>query len=581
MTMDELLRAGFLAPLDVHFARAVARIGGEDSEDVLLAVALASQVARKGHVCVSIPGIAGSAVEDTDLRWPAQEAWMDALRASPLVGHPPPEQVATPLVLDRAGRLYLTRLWEHQVHLAQRLEALAGEGAMAIDEPALGSGLARLFPGDEGGQRSAAEMAVRRRLAVVSGGPGTGKTATVVRILALLVEQARAHGGAPPTIRLVAPTGKAAARLAESIHDARSSSERPLDCQPEVLDAIPDEASTIHRALGWQADGTFRHDAGHPLAADVLVVDEASMVGLVLMSQLIDALPASARLMLLGDKDQLASVEAGAVLGDLCGAALSRADAPLRENVVHLTRSYRFGPDSGIGRLARAIHAEDEDQVLHLLARSPDLRRLQPGADALGRAIDPLVVAGFGPYLDTGDPAGRLAALGRFRILCAHRHGPFGVESVNPMVEAILARHRGLNPRGDLYRGRPVMVTANDPTQRLFNGDVGLIDRGDDGDLRAFFDDAGGGLRALAPARLPSHETVFATTVHKSQGSEFDHVLVVLPAAPSPVVTRELLYTAVTRARQRVTVVGSDEVITHAVRTPVERTSGLADLLNR
>jgi exodeoxyribonuclease V alpha subunit len=589
MTLDDLLRAGALGALDVHFARAMARLGGEDDARAVLGAALASRRARLGHVCADLADLAGELASEGDeeveegdgdqLRWPALEAWTEALKASPLVSHPPPDPVPTPLVLDRADRLYLTRHWLHQAHLARRLLELADARPPALDEAVLGDGLQRLFPEGEGGQRRAAEIAVRRRFAVISGGPGTGKTATVVRILALLIEQAAARGGAVPAIRLVAPTGKAAARLAESIREARTSRERPLNAAQYVLDAIGDEASTIHRALGWTPAGAFRHDAEHPLAADVLVVDEASMVDLVLMSRLVQALPQDARLILLGDKDQLASVEAGAVLGDICATALDRPGTPLHHSVIHLTRSYRFGPDSGIGRLARAIHEVDPAEVLTLLTRSPDLQLLQPSAADLGRTLEPLIDEGFGPYLGPGGPDARLEALGRFRILCAHRRGPFGVEALNPLAESILARRRGLAPRGPLYRGRPVLITANDYQQRLFNGDVGLIDRDDDGDLRAFFPDADDGLRAIAPSRLPPHETVFATTIHKSQGSEFDHVLVVLPSSPSPVVTRELLYTAVTRARQRVTVVGTDEVIEHAVKTPVKRASGLGDLL--
>lgn len=586
MILDDLLRLGTFGPLDVHFARAMARLGGEDDANAILGAALASHLARQGHVCADLGALAGKPVQDRDdaddadeIRWPALETWTEALRGSPLVSHPPPDPVPTPLVLDRGDRLYLTRHWLHQAHLARRLLELAEARPPAVDEAVLADGLARLFPEGASGQRTAAETALGRRLAVISGGPGTGKTATVVRILALLIEQAAARGEAAPAIRLVAPTGKAAARLAESIRDARTSRERPLDAAPEVIEAIEDEASTIHRALGWSPSGDFRYDADHPLAADVLVVDEASMVDLVLMSRLVQALAPDARLILLGDKDQLASVEAGAVLGDICATALDHAGSSLHRSVIHLTRSYRFGPDSGIGRLARAIHGERPAEVLSLLARSPDLQRLQPSAADLGRSLEPLIAEGFGPYLVHGDPQARLDALGRFRVLCAHRHGPFGVEALNPLVEGILARRHGLEPRGALYRGRPVLITANDYHLHLFNGDVGLLDLDEDGDLRAFFPDADGGLRSFAPARLPPHETVFATTVHKSQGSEFDHVLVILPSSPSPVVTRELLYTAATRARQRVTVVGPDDVIEHAVNTRVARASGLGDLL--
>ena len=583
MTLDDLLRAGALGPLDVRFAEAMARLGGDETPEVCLGAALASRRARAGHVCADLRAVAGTEVDevqgDDRPRWPELDGWITALQRSPLVSSPPPEVVPTPLVLDGADRLYLARYWQRQVRLARRLMQLSAAEAPGVDPDGLEQGLARLFPdAGDAQQRDAARTAVRRQLTVISGGPGTGKTATVVRILALIAEQAAARGAAAPTVGLVAPTGKAAARLAESIQDAIESGTRPLDCDPAILAVIPDQASTIHRALGWSATGGFRHDDSRPLAVDLLVVDEASMVDLVLMSRLVDALPAGARLVLLGDKDQLASVEAGAVLGDVCDAA-SAPSSTLGDSVVHLTRSYRFGRDSGIGRLATAINREQPDEVLALLHHADDLDHLTPTPSALQRAIEPLIIAGFGHLADPGDPAARLAALGRFRILCAHRHGPFGVETLNALAERILSRRLGLDTHATWYPGRPVLITTNDYDLRLFNGDVGLTDRADSGEIRVFFPDPDGSPRSLAPARLPDHDTVFATTIHKSQGSEFDHVLVVLPPSPSPVTTRELLYTAVTRARRHVTLLGPPEVIDHAVRTQVQRASGLGDLL--
>ena len=586
MILDELQGAGILGPLDVRFAVAMARIAGEDSPEVLLGAALASRHARIGHVCVDLPALAGVALEgmpgEEPPRWPELDAWTRALKRSGLVSSPPPDEVPTPLVLDGAHRLYLARYWQHQVRLARHLIRMASAPSMAVaphvDHDVLEAGLARLFPApDDHQQLQAARTALLRQLAVISGGPGTGKTATVVRILALFAEQAIARGGPVPTVGLVAPTGKAAARLSESVRSALASTARPLDCDSAVLEAIPTEASTIHRTLGWSPSGGFLHDARRPLALDLLVVDEASMVDLVLMSQIVDALPAGARLILLGDKDQLASVEAGAVLGDLCDAATG--PSPLRESVVHLSRSYRFGPHSGVGRLAAAINRRDRAGVHDLLLNGPDLDHRTPTASALRRALEPLVVAEFGALAAPGDPATRLAGLGRFRILCAHRRGHFGVETINGLVERILSRRLGLDTHATWYPGRPVLITTNDYDQRLFNGDVGLTDRAEDGNVCVFFPDSDGSLRPLAPARLPDHDTVFATTIHKSQGSEFDHVLVVLPPTPSPVVTRELLYTAVTRARERVTIFGPTEVIDHAVSTQVQRASGLGDLL--
>jgi exodeoxyribonuclease V alpha subunit len=633
--LEELRARGVLSELDWHFAEAVARIGGDEQPTVRLAAALASRAVGQGHVCLDLRrlleggALADDAGEAVDCAWPPLGEWTAALCKSPLVASADADAV-TPLVLDGAGRLYLRRYWEHQTRLAEAIRARAGAEDAEVDGDHLTAGLERLFPRDAAspadapdGQRRAALVAVRRRFCVISGGPGTGKTHTVVRILALLVEQALHAGRRPPRFTLLAPTGKAAARLTEALR----AGARELDCAAEVVAALPEAAATIHRGLGAVPGRStqYRHGPGNPLLTDVVLVDEASMVDVALMARLVAALPPHARLILLGDQDQLASVEAGAVLGDICnsggsvavsppsGAVEARVsaagarsapgrlrrsgrgrDAPLHGAqaeteprgiegcIVQLTRSYRYGYDSGIGRLARAINSGDADGVASALAAGGAVARVDPApGGALGAALEAAVREGFAPYFDAADAVARLRALERFRVLCAHRRGPFGVEPVNAQIEHLLAAAGWIRPDAQFYAGRPILVTRNDYQLQLFNGDVGTIadDAERPGGRVAVFLAPDGTPRRIAPSRLPPHETVFAMSVHKSQGSEFDAVAVLLPEQPSPVVTRELLYTAVTRARQRATVYASAAVVAHAVTHRIARASGLRDAL--
>lgn len=579
--LSELRRQQVLTPLDVHFARTLGSTANETDDDVLLAAALLSRQVGRGHVCLDLRRIArepllagdedGTAVPN--ICFPEPELWLAALRGSPLVA---PE--GTPLVLDQAGRLYLRRYHEYQQRLAAAILARSETALDPIDEALLQDGLARLFPArpdtpSPDFQKIAAEMAVRRRFCVISGGPGTGKTYTVVKILALLLEQALKRGK-EMRIALVAPTGKAAARLGESIEKSKSD----LACDEDVRSRIPGRASTIHRCLGKVPDSQtrFRHDAGNPLPADVVLVDEASMVDLALMTRLTDALRPHARLILLGDKDQLASVEAGAVLGDIC-EGLTGPRAP----IIILRHSYRYRSDSGIGALARAINAGDSSAALAALADGArdGLRLAAPHPRG---ALDPALVARvreqFESVRRSADPALALASLDRFRILCAHRRGPFGVEDVNRRLEAELLGRKRRRP-GAAYAGQPVIVTENDYQTDLRNGDCGIVLPEANGSLRAHFPGSDGKVRTFALSRLPPHETVFAMSIHKSQGSEFDAVAVLLPLQPSPILSRELLYTAVTRARKEVTIYGAPDIVVAAVARRIERTSGLRDRL--
>ncbi len=616
--MDTQWRAavacGALRPADVHLARRLAALAGEREPLVLLAAALASSRAGEGDVCLELaaagdlPVFRHPALKGR-FALPAPAVWSRALRASPLVA---PPGAHAPLILDEADRLYLARFWQYEHDLAAGLRTRLGCWVPQVDRARLRAGLARLFPAPAAGasatdwQRVAAAVAVLRPLCVISGGPGTGKTHTVVAVLALLHDQA---DGRPLRVALAAPTGKAAARLTEVIRAARHDPRLP----PAAAALFPEGAVTIHRLLGVRAGrASPRHGPQDPLPVDALVIDEVSMVDLPLMARVVAALPAHARLILLGDRDQLASVEPGRVLGDIAGtgtgaapaysaalgAALAEVGAAVLppdrpgagarvgagdgDHVVVLRRSWRFGPDSGIGALAAAVNAGDATACQAVLAdpARADVRWLPPDAEVLEQEVVSRFVAQFRQVLAAPGPAAALRELERVRVLVARRDGPWGVAAVNARLEQALER-AGLIHRaaGELYAGRPVMVTKNDHQLRLYNGDVGLLlPDPDSGALRAWFAGAGAAeaqVRRVLPARLPPHETAYALTVHKSQGSEFDTVILLLPPAPGRGVTRELVYTGVTRARRQVLLLSTPAALAAALARTLVRTTGL------
>ncbi len=563
-----------LGPLERAMAGSLQRLEPEASPWVLLAAALCCEALARGDVCLPLSRLAEVPgwLEQPALAWPDLASWRQQLAASSLVGQPGEYR---PLILE-LDRLYLARYQGYEQALARRLLALDRQ-TLAVDEAVLDDSLGRLFQGRPAGadlQRTAVAQAVRRPLAVISGGPGTGKTTTVVRLLAALLEQ---PGHGPLAIGLAAPTGKAAARMAEAIRKARSGLQIP-----EALQArLPDQAQTLHRLIGIRGDSTRpRHHAGRPLPLDVLVVDEASMVDLALMYRVVDALPPGARLVLLGDQYQLAAVEAGAVFAEICSlhGTAGPAAPSLGDAVVLLTHSYRFAGDSGIGELARQINAGHVPGIHRVLrAGGADLGwNPSPRPDDLLERLE----QGYIPYLQaavSGEPGLAFAAFNAFRALAARREGSFGVQALNEALEIRLRRRLGLASRERWYPGRAVMVQHNDYALELFNGDVGLCLPTPQG-LRVFFE-AGQGYRSFAATRLPLHECALVMTVHKSQGSEFDEVLLILPEQPGPLLTRSLLYTGVTRARKRVELWALPERLDEAASRPASPVAGLAGRL--
>ncbi|MEO8998347.1 MAG: exodeoxyribonuclease V subunit alpha [Rhodanobacter sp.] len=670
--LDQDIDQHRLRPLDVALARFLAERDADASPPLLWLAALLSRQLADGHLCLDLDAL-GDLADEQD--WPS--AWRNLLRsfndqpavmlASSLVadgrdGNP----AAAPLVLD-GTRLYLRRYWNHERQVAMAIQERLTRSQDATEQ--LAEELTRLFPvgahpvRDEScseadsrtgcaptegtipnWQKIACALAARGAFTVITGGPGTGKTTTVVRLLGLLQTlQLREHAQ-PLRIRLAAPTGKAAARLNASI----AAQLAQLDVDDAVRAAIPSEVDTLHRLLGARPDTRrFRHDRTNPLHLDVLVIDEASMIDLEMMSAVLAALPAAARLILLGDKDQLSSVEAGAVLGDLCRRAdeghysaatadwlqattgddihpFVRDDAqPLDQQVAMLRRSHRFGDSSGIGQLARAVNAGDSATAHSLLTTSsPDLAWMPAAtqtqlaelaidggiAHFMARNDTQATPHGYRHYLEllqrerpaaSADASAYdywarevLQAFNRFQLLCALRRGSHGVEGLNRLIAEALQAHGLIESSLGWYEGRPVMVTRNDYSLDLANGDVGICLRlpDDSGKLRlsvAFLANAVSGsaagtrIRHVLPSRLGEVETVYAMTVHKSQGSEFEHTMLVLPDEANNLLTRELLYTGITRARRWFSLMGSDDIVASVMARRTRRYSGLAERLAR
>lgn len=570
--------AGVLNPLDVTAAETVARLHGEDDERAILAAAMTVRGTRFGHVCIRLSSLREAvAVDGQDpaaveaLPWPDLGEWEEAVAGSVLVGKGAGNH---PLVLID-GRLYLQRYYRYEQRVAELLTGRLAEAGREIS-PVTRATIGRLL-GAETAQHEAALRALRGRVAVVAGGPGTGKTYTIG---ALLVALAAAGEDGFPLVALCAPTGKAAARLGEAITDLAAESGDPDVMR--ILDRL--RPSTIHRLLGWSWQrGRFERNATNRLPHDLVIVDEMSMVSLPLAAKLLAAVREDATVVTVGDPFQLESIEAGTVLADIVGPAAGEepAEAPLSERVVVLERGFRFAGDSSIADFADSVRRGDPGRAVSLLEGGGDrLRWVRDRSEAGFADLWHEVVSQRTRLVDVsgaGDREEALAALTEVAVLCARREGPAGVTRWSRDVEAALdERFPGLRWGGEWYPGRPVMITRNDYNLDLYNGDIGVAVRTGDG-LRAVFERREA--RAFPLSHLTEHTTVHAMTIHKSQGSQFEQVVVVLPEEESRLLTRELLYTAVTRARRRVWVVGSEEVVRQAVARSVQRASGLGALL--
>lgn len=549
--------AGVLTSSDVHVATRIGALGAESDERVLLAVALTVRAVRRGSVCLDLATVAATA---PDLPWP--DEW--PIADSPLVHAGVLRWELGLLYLDRYHRL------ETQVHddLAARLTLAPPD----VDEARLTAAVAKVQgPHFSPEQEAAVVAAVRRRTTILTGGPGTGKTTTVARLLALLADQA-AGQGRRLAIALAAPTGKAATRLQEAVATELAAVATAWPEAPDLVGRL--EGLTLHRLLGWRADNAtrFRHDRANRLKYDVVVVDESSMVELTMMGRLLEALRPDCRLVLVGDPRQLTSVGAGAVLSDLVGGYAGRADSP----VAALTHNFRSEED--IKSLAAALRDGDADEVVAVLrAPSAQVAWVETGDDEEIQAAlrpDSLAAAQAIWAAARDEDADRaLAELDRYRLLCAHREGPYGVRRWNHLVERWLAEDPEVEIHGEWYVGRPLLVTSNDYALDVYNGETGVVVRQDQ--RRRVFVAGSERLKEFAPGRLDAVETMHAMTIHKSQGSQADRVTVLLPDEASRLLTRELFYTAVTRARHHVRVVGSEAAVRAAVGTRAERATGL------
>ncbi len=598
--LKQAVELGLLRHIDIYFARHMAELDGRKDPVLTILAALVSNRTGTGDVCLDLSSVAGTALMDETRSFGIEIPDLDQIResidASSIVGSP--GQIA-PLVLDEHDRIYLGRYWWFEQQVAESLLARA-RFAEGVDQGLLRDALDQSFSttaGETDWQRIAAALAVLRRFAVISGGPGTGKTHTVTTILALLIGQAVR----PLRIALAAPTGKAAARLTESIRKAKPS----LSCSEGIRLEIPEEASTLHRLLGIRPGRPEpRYNADNPLHLDLLVVDEASMIDLPLMARLLAALPEHARMILLGDMNQLASVEAGSVFADICGKhsgvnystglharlesctkeviPVGEPGDPFSDSISLLLKSYRFSGDKGIGALARAVVSGDAGGALALFkAGFEDISLHNPAVGSIHLEIARKALVVYTGCFRASEPSEALQRFNTFRVLCAVRGGPGGVEQVNQTIEQVLRAKGFIHGEGQHYRGRPIMIKRNDYGVGLFNGDIGILwpDPDAGNSLRAWFVMPGNTMKRVLPSRLPEHETAYAMTVHKSQGSEFDQVLLMLPFDEVAMVTRELIYTGITRARTRVEIWGGDEIFTKAVQARIQRTSGLRERL--
>jgi exodeoxyribonuclease V alpha subunit len=562
VSLRDLRSRGLLELLDVELARALGGMTEATRPEVELAIALTSLNVRRGHTCFPL------AMAATDI-WPQDETqsdalpdaaqWENALRESPLTDD-------GPLVLDRAGRLYLRRYWQLERDIAQQLALRSAVPPLVLGESAwLQGSIDRLFGAADSRQRDAALNAIRHRVSLLCGGPGTGKTTTVAAITALLIEGWVHVNGNAPRVMLLAPTGKSAARLGEAVRSAKAR----VDATGEILASIPEQASTVHRALGMQRSGMhFRRGADLPLEADVIIVDEASMIDLVLMRQLLEAAPREATLLIVGDPDQLTSVEAGSVLRDLVTAS---SETAWRDRVTQLTTTYRYDSTQPLGQLVAAVRDGEAAVVDGLLGREDVDDVVWSPSECLQQELD-RSAAHWAKVLATVDAEEHFALRSGYVMLTPFRGGKVGTRRLGAAIAERLP-----DPEGEVPRVTPIIIEQNSHELRVYNGDFGMLVHGEQ--RVATVQSEAEGFRKIAEARLPEFSDAFALSVHKSQGSEYDEVLVVLPDEDGALLTRELLYTAVSRARKRIRLVGPKSVIAAALARRAQRHSGLVDAI--
>lgn len=632
--LEHAMTQNLLRPLDLRFAQMLVK---DDDPILLFVFAYLSAQTGAGHVCLPLNIVQqallfeGRQPDISQAIWqkmgsPSTEQLIDTLMNSHCVSEGCSE-LPSPLILDE-GLLYLQRMWSYEERVAHFFRQV--HPVIDVDENVLIQILNQLFPTskqnkDTDWQKVAASVAITSPISIISGGPGTGKTTTVAKILAAFVMLTSKE---KPIIQLAAPTGKAAARLTESLGKALEQ----LTLSDEERKWMPEQAQTIHRLLGAQPESQqVRYHRDNRLQLDILVVDEASMVDLPMMARLIDALPDKCHVIFLGDKDQLASVEAGAVLGDICrfaddGLSYQRfeqinrltqgelnksistipiSDKPVSvvsDSLCLLRKSYRFSSNSGIGQLAFAVNQGQTKTVVNLLKEARVLpQEAQIGSPTKSQDINFIALDSDDNYMqmlqdaatayhhylslvsEGASPDIILNAFNQYRLLCALREGPFGVTGLNERIEMLLHRQRFIRRPTNSYQreyiGRPIMIQRNDSTLGLFNGDIGIMLNNDEGEMKAFFQLPDGTLKAIQPSRLPQHETAYVMTVHKSQGSEFAHTALVLPSQFSSVVSRELLYTALTRAKQKLSLYACEYIVKMAIQTRIQRRSGLVDKL--
>ena len=573
-----LLRQADYSELAYQFAKYIERQDNNSDALIVLTAALLSEAVSKGHVCLNLVRVGELGMGLDEILPDSVALWVTKLRESHLVGK---AGDLTPLVLTDSGLLYLYRYWqaEHQVAvlIRERLKSVALQ-----DETLLKQYIANWTSSQPelDWQKVAVLMALTRQFCVISGGPGTGKTTIVIRLLEAFSNQDKTL-----RVALAAPTGKAAARMQQAIAMVRQDSSKE-----DVL------AKTVHRLLGITPNNEQgKYNAENPLAVDVLIVDEASMIDILLMSKILKALPKTARLILLGDSKQLASVDSGAVLADLCrayagfsecfaegvlrltGQALPsvKATSLMADTVVILKHSYRFDKQSEIGQLAQSVQAGDSDKFINVLMRTGDTIWWQKKMDkaTIVKRVMKLYFTFFEAIKTQQDPLTCMQLFEKTQVLCALNNGAESVDSVNSLIEQALAKQSWRTHQG-FYHGRPIMVMKNDYSQGLFNGDTGLVMNNDQGVLAACFLD-NRMLRWVPLNRLPAHETAYAMTVHKSQGSEFEEVCIILPEQATALLTRELLYTAMTRAKVKISLIATESILIQAVTSQQDREMGL------